>query len=321
MATPAQFLQTVTLSQVTSIRTSGDYRYMFDNGLNWVWFLHGNALARALGLNPFKDVFLSHGATSLSHGEPYAEIEALLASLSAGPVAIGDQIGATDRDLVKRTCRDDGVLIKPDVPIAAIDACYRANAFLEKQPLIGECYSDHRAGRWAYVTAFHASQAKEPLAFRVDVERLGDSRPRGAALVYDWRRRTFEALENDGGWRCELEFQDWDYRVICPLLPGEVSVFGDVSKYATVGDHHIADIICDGRELRFTILDRPETLVEVRGYSAASPRRVHAWVPGTRREIARRGGRDESWSWDDSGSWTIRARVGANGQTALSMEL
>jgi hypothetical protein len=143
MATPADFMQTVSLRHVTSIRTSGDYRYLFDNGLNWVWFLHTNALARALGLNPYKDVFLSYDKTAEGDGEPYAEIEALLSALSAGPVGIGDRIGCTNRPVVMRTCRQDGVLIKPDVPIAAIDRCFRANAFLERSALVGETYSEH----------------------------------------------------------------------------------------------------------------------------------------------------------------------------------
>jgi len=177
MATPADFFQTVTMRQLASIRTSGDYRYLFDNGLNWVWFLHTNALARALGLVPFKDVFLSHGATSMSDGEPYAEVEALLASLSAGPVGIGDQLGCTDRDLVMRTCREDGVLVKPDVPIAAVDQCFRANSFFEPSALIGECYSAHPAGRWVYVASFNAHRGKQPLDVRVELAALGESRP------------------------------------------------------------------------------------------------------------------------------------------------
>jgi len=163
MATPADFMQTVSLHQLASIRTSGDYRYLFDNGLNWVWFLHTNALARALGLLPFKDVFLSHGATAHSPGEPYAEVEALLASLSAGPVGIGDELGQTNRDIVMRTCREDGVLIKPDVPLAALDRCFRANGFLEPSMLVGETYSMHPAGRWMYVASFNAYRGKEQL--------------------------------------------------------------------------------------------------------------------------------------------------------------
>src|SRR5262249_9521524 len=143
MSTPADFMQTVSLANLTSIRTSGDYRYLFDSGLNWTWFLHVNALARVLGLTPFKDVFISHGPTPSRAGEAYAEGEPLLAALSSGPVGIGDEIGCSDRDIIMRTCREDGVLVKPDVPIAALDRCFMRNAFLEPEPLLGETYSDH----------------------------------------------------------------------------------------------------------------------------------------------------------------------------------
>lgn len=320
MSTPADFLQTTTLTQVTSIRTSGDYRYLFDNGLNWVWFLHGNALARALGLNPFKDVFLSHGPTSLSQGEPYAEIEGLLAALSAGPVAIGDQIGATDRDIVMRTCRSDGVLIKPDVPLAAIDSCFGGNSFVRSMPLIAEAYSQHPAGRWLYVAAFHASQAKDAMTFRVDLADLGGVRPSTPVISFDWRRGELERLAPDGGWECRLGFQEWDYRVLCPLLRGGITVIGDVNKYATAGDHRVAGITGEDDGVQFTVLDRPGELVEVHGYSESSPAEITAWVPGAERRIGQDAPGDETWSWKSGGGWVVRVRVGANGHTLVRVQ-
>ncbi|HTO53274.1 MAG TPA: hypothetical protein VMR50_07795, partial [Myxococcota bacterium] len=101
MATPADFFQTVTLRRVHTIRTSGDYRYIIGNQALWAWFLYGNALARALGLWPYKDVFLSRRDGSGLDGDPLAEIEALLSALSAGPVGIGDKLGRTDPALVR----------------------------------------------------------------------------------------------------------------------------------------------------------------------------------------------------------------------------
>ena len=50
MATPADFLQTLTLPRVEAIRTSGDYHYVLGSESLWCWFLYGNAFARALGL-------------------------------------------------------------------------------------------------------------------------------------------------------------------------------------------------------------------------------------------------------------------------------
>ena len=156
MATPADFFQTLTLGRVVSIRTSGDYRYLSGNASHWVRFLYTNALARALGLLPFKDVFLTARDADGLDGDPHAEAEAMLSALSAGPVGIGDRIGRTDPAIVRRTCRADGLLVKPDLPIAALERCFRADAWFEPALLVGETISQHPAGRFGYVAAMNA---------------------------------------------------------------------------------------------------------------------------------------------------------------------
>ena len=307
MATPADFLQTLTLRRLTSIRTSGDYRYLFDNGLNWVWFLHTNALARALGLNAFKDVFLSD-----RDAEPYAEVEALLAALGTGPVGIGDQIGRADRALVLRTCREDGILVKPDAPLAAIDACFRFPAYLDERLLIGETYSSHPAGRWIYVVALHASHRRAPIAQRVALAELGAVQPAGAVVAYDWRRQRWERLERDGGWEVRLDWQDWEYRVLCPLLPGDRAVFGDVGKYATAGDRRVASVQASGDAIGFTVLGAPHTTAEVHGCAPTPPKAVEAATAAPRRELPRAGA-GERWSWSaDDGHWIVRVDLQRN---------
>lgn len=315
MATPADFLQAISLRRVTSIRTSGDYRYLFDNGLNWVWFLHTNALARALGLNPYKDVFLSHGKTEHSDGEPYAEIEALLAALSAGPVGIGDEIGRTDRELVLRTCREDGVLIKPDVPIAAIDRCFLRNAFLEPEALVGEAYSEHPAGRWTYVAAFNACRAKQEIRHRVSLAELAEARPSGEVLAFDWRARRAERLAAGGGWEEALGWQDWSYRILCPLARGEITVVGDVGKYATAGDRRLAAIRATAAGLAFDVLGVAGTSVEVCGWSARKPTAMKAWTPAGAAALEE----GSAWTWDRDGLWRLRVQMGA--AVAVSVEV
>ena len=118
MGTPADLAQTTTLTQVTSVRTSGDHGYIATPGQLWAWFCTTNALARALGLMPFKDVFRADPDVAGNNGE----IEALLSALSTGPVGLGDRVGRLDAALALRTCRADGILIKPHVPIAATSA-------------------------------------------------------------------------------------------------------------------------------------------------------------------------------------------------------
>ncbi|MGH7787249.1 MAG: hypothetical protein ACRERC_10315, partial [Candidatus Binatia bacterium] len=293
MATPPDFLQSVTLRHLTSIRTSGDYRYLFDNGLNWVWFLHTNALARGLGLNAFKDVFLSDRSA-----EPYAEIEALLAALSTGPVAIGDAIGRADRALVLRTCREDGVLVKPDAPIAALDRCFRRHGHLEPVLLFGETFSAHPAGRWVYLVALHASRERAALREHLPLAEIGGLDRERPVLAYAWRSGQWTRVEPGGGLDVALPFQDWDYRILCPLLPGERTVFGDVRRYASVGDRRIGGICASAAALAFDVLGVPRSLVEVQGYAPEPPVRVEAITSAGVRQLA-------DVTWEPSGRWTV----------------
>src|SRR4029078_8809250 len=94
---PCASRQASRLTNVTSIRTSGDHGYLVGPEVLWAWFLHVNVMARALGLWPYKDVF--HSAA----GSETREVEALLSALSAGPVGVGDRIGAADPALIRRT--------------------------------------------------------------------------------------------------------------------------------------------------------------------------------------------------------------------------
>jgi hypothetical protein len=326
MGTPADWCRTVTLRHVTSVRTSGDYRYLFDNGLNWVWFLHGNAFARALGLHPYKDVFLTHGETGLGPGERHVEAEALLAALSTGPVGIGDRLGHTNASIVRRTCRADGVLVKPDVPLAAIDRCYLANAFFERSPLVGEAWTQHPAGRWAYVASFHAARDRAPLSFRLGLDELGESAPEGDVVVYDWRRRSFAPAPRDGGLDLTLEWQDFDFRVLAPLLPGGLALVGDVERYATAGDQRVSGISQTPEGVRFEALGVPGERVVVTGWAMRAPQGASVWSPGGERALGvERGagipeGEGERLVFEPaSGAFHVAVRLDAVGRARVSV--
>ena len=87
----------------------------------WAWFLHTNVMARALGLWPYKDVF--HSARGLRRRARSRRCSRRCRrARSASAIAIG----AADVELIRRTCRADGVLVRPDVPVAAIDRARRS---------------------------------------------------------------------------------------------------------------------------------------------------------------------------------------------------
>jgi len=158
---------------------------------------------------------------------------------------------------------------------------------------------------------------------RVALADLGLIRPTSDVLVFDWRRQAWSRLEPDDGWDVGLEFQEWDYRVVCPILPGEVTVFGDVSKYATVGDKRVARITRNDGALQFDVLGAPDTTVEVAGWAATQPQAVTARTPDRLRTVTRDAAPDgEAWQWRASdGAWLVRVHVGAGGLTRVSMTM
>jgi hypothetical protein len=227
MATPADLVLAAELDHVVAVRTCDDYRFATDPAFLWTWYLTVNRLAAPLGLRAFKDCFFTAraGADAID-GDDHAELEALLACMAAGPVGIGDRIGRTDRDVVMRTCDDDGRIRHVDHPVGMIDAC------LFGEPGRGErlawaSTTSTRAGRvWTYVVAINTATDRRAVVDRLDLASVGLAGPRD---VYDWRRG---AVQRAHVLEAELEPRDWALWVCAP--PGERADAGDLTKYVTI---------------------------------------------------------------------------------------
>lgn len=54
----------------------------------------------------------------------YPMLQSAVATLSSGPVGIGDKMENIDRDLVMKSCRSDGKLLQPGKPLTATDVFF-----------------------------------------------------------------------------------------------------------------------------------------------------------------------------------------------------
>ena len=268
MGTPADMAQTTTLTQVTSVRTSGDHGYIATPGQLWAWFCSTNTLARALRLMPFKDVFRADPEIVGDHGEP----EALLSALSTGPVGLGDRVGRFDPALAMRTCRADGRLIKPNVPIAATSRSLLASTGRRPPLMVAECWSDHPAGRWAYVMTMRCSPGDAASTGEVCLAELGESAPTGEVVVWDWRARVARRASRDDRWSVTLAPEEWTFDVIAPVLGCGIAVVGDTSKFVTAGDARI--VVSERTDgVHLTVLGANER-VTITGWAPTAPTRA-----------------------------------------------
>ena len=246
---------------------------------------------------PFKDVFRADPEVAGDTGEP----EALLSALSTGPVGLGDRVGRFDPVLAQRTCRADGLLIKPHTPIAVTDASMLAGPAFNNELLVAECYSDHPAGRWSYVVAMHGNPSDDEIDRVVAFDDLGVSEPDGDVIVWDFRERTATRLGADGQWRVRLGREEWTYLVLAPIFGQGFTVVGDTSKFVTAGDARIevlpvpqggADLIVKGAGETVTITGWSETTPSVDGTPVDhDTRRASGRSPSTCRAGAGPGSR------------------------------
>lgn len=255
MPLPGYLLASTRYQALQTVRVSDD-RFQPSR---WNEFLYGSALAHAVGLWPWSDVFMSRELPQL-----------ILADLSAGPVGVGDELGQIDAPNLRRAMRADSVLLKPDVPAEPIDASYIAEAQSPSAPMVAATHSGDEMEVFAYPRAGSQEQTTVPL------RELGIG---GAAYVWDWVRQAGRPIPAGGSF--PMLFQDgWAYAVVAPIGMNGIALLGDTGKIVPLSRERFA-ATTHAAAVHVTVMFAPgEAAVELSGYSARRPdvRAVHGSI-------------------------------------------
>lgn len=285
MADAGHLVASVDMPTVTSIRTSIDYQAGLSKESFWPQFHTINVLAWGLGLVPFKDNF--HSA------EAHGEAEALISALSAGMVGGGDGLGASRPDVLLRTCRADGVLLKPDRPAFPLDAMFLPHA---RPYTVATEVDVPGAGRYALVAGFHLARAHPDRTAADEVFALVsyDGVDPGAMFpwpdaVSDWSLDPAAELGLDDAPRVALDWRtgtvtpldgdpidlpsapgcyDWTYVVLAPVLDNGLALLGETAKYVPVADRRIRKVATRGDAVIVDLLGAPGETVVLRAWDA-----------------------------------------------------
>jgi len=249
MASARHFLQSSKYTNLTTIRTSGDHLQRD----RWTDFLYASRLGSALGAWPFTDNFISAETSQL-----------LLATLSAGPIGIGDPIGSINSANLLHAVRRDGVIVKPDVPLTPTDASYSNMAHSTDTPQVAYTWSDFGELRTNYVFAF--TQGKNALA-KISLLDFGIS---GPVYVYDYFAGTGQLMDPSEVIQKQLS-GDALYLVMAPLGPSGIAVLGDADQFVTMGKKRITGLTDQGAVRVIVSFADGEASRTITGYSPVAP--------------------------------------------------
>ncbi len=266
MPLPADLLQSTQIPAVTQTRVSGDYHPGSSQ-----WRIGATSLlAWSLGLAPFKDTFWT---TANEPGSPYGaktrepntQLETLVSALSAGPIGPGDKLGLTNVALLMKTCRHDGLLLKPDKPATPIDRWFLGDIPGD----VWDANTSLGANRWHFVLA---AGLTSPITLSA-----GDLSAAGRYVAFNPDAGTVTAF--DASHPVPLSSAPrgpnavpFTYLIFAPQTSKGWAFLGETSKFVTVSPQRFADISSDG--LRLTLLGSPGEPVIVQWSAPASPLHV-----------------------------------------------
>ena len=252
MAMPRYFLQGLKYNNLTTIRTSND---RFEPN-KWKDFLYTSQLAYECGIYPWCDVFKSGEKGNM-----------ILSVLSAGPVGTGDAMGKEDKTNIMKACRNDGVLVKPDVPVLPVDEDYINDSEGSNIPMLGYTYTKHGSIITGYVFAF-TNDSSGSRSVNFNPSKLGI---KGKTVVYDPLTEELKVVNSGSGFSSLLNNNLYTYYIIAPVISSGIAFLGDAGKIVSTGEKRIHNVEDNNGTLKVIVLfAKGEASVKLEGYSEKS---------------------------------------------------
>jgi hypothetical protein len=136
----------------------------------------------------------------------------LIATLSAGPVGVGDPLGAVDAVAFGRAVRKDGVIVKPDAPPGPTDQTVIQDAQDLKAPMVAFTYTDFGDMRVVYVFVYARCSGRQ---FSLRADSLG---LHGNVYVYNYFTGSGRVTNAANLFSGEIE-GSYAYYVVTPVGP------------------------------------------------------------------------------------------------------
>jgi hypothetical protein len=187
----------------------------------------------------------------------------LLSNLSAGIVGVGDPLGTINAANLTKVMRGDGVLVKPDAPLAPTDPTYFADAAGIDQPMVAFTFTDHGTARTLYVFAYRRRTAS------VATFRPADLGLPGRMYVYNYFRRAGRVLAPGATFHDTVA--SGSYYIAAPIGRSGMALLGDLGRFVSMGRQRITQLSDTGRIHAMVTFGAGEDRVVLSGFAPRAP--------------------------------------------------
>ncbi|MHA1731645.1 MAG: hypothetical protein ACTSU5_06860 [Promethearchaeota archaeon] len=273
MAPAGAFMYALKLPAVTNARTTGDYHARVTKQFFYPQFSQTNILAWAIGIWPSLDCYLTR-TTPLRKGlfrEKFPEQVTLLSNLGGGVICPSDKAERVDRDLLMKTCTEEGLLLKPDRPITANDLMFRPH----RKPYIMDTWTVKGGNMWHYIVAVNLWPGRVE-EYSVSLRELGISH---AGVLYDFFGGEMKKIGLDDPIPLDLKKMQMKYLVLAPFVSEGLAVIGSPDKYVTCANKLVpkVEVVRDQGgtpSLEVELKYSPRASIKLLVYSEGEPRSV-----------------------------------------------
>jgi len=271
MQTPAILLYSVKHPNITITRCSGDYNHRWPLTYRYIHSTQSNILIHAIGLNSHPDVFRSRSMEDSlirPFGEKYPVFKCLYQNLNAGLVAPGDKKENVNWPLLNKTCRDDGLLFKPDKPLTANDLMFKKH----RKYYICDTYINREGKDWRLVliTNIWPRRVKEEF---ITAQELGFEQD--AYILYDYFEDKILKITDTRKIQIgDLKKYGYKYFIFNPILSNGIALIGCTDKFIPCSKKQFPIIRSDEKTIELSIENLKGKTDKILLYSEKKPKSI-----------------------------------------------
>ncbi len=268
MQTPGILLYSLKHTNINISRSSGDYNHRWPLTYRFIHSTQANILFHAIGINSHPDVFRSRTMENVKFrpfGEKLPNFKCLYQILNAGVMAPGDKKENLNWPLLKKTCRNDGLLLKPDKPLTANDLMFKKH----KKYYICDTYTKINNLTWSYILISNIWPKRVKETF-FTLKELGFEKD--DYIIYDYHSGVSNRIKFDEFIEVgRLRRYGYKYYIICPIMLNGMSLIGCPDKFITCSGKFIIQVNATEDSLNFLVENIRDTVVKLLIYSEKRP--------------------------------------------------